>query len=413
MSGPITKKFGKEPVNYYSGNPLNRLSFLRENYEFLRKAILSPNAKFLPLNSKNPLLYKFDKEERPSPEISHKLHYLSYSDVRSLVNVGDSDDLYSLSEDETVNNWSSTRDRIGINRVLVVFLGVDESIPGVAHSHYNGQAYFAVDLTPHHFLSDKIRDRCNALTESLTEDAHYLWASMRMGPRVKLAEFAIYGQAVMYLDWNARNRFCGGCGRPTISVNGGCKLLCPATDDGKELPPCETRGVVSNLSFPRTDSSIIVAVLNYTGDRILLGRAKRFPPGMYSCLAGFLEPAEGLEDCVRREVYEESGVNVGRVVIYSSQPWPYPANIMVGCIAEVADASEESHNIHLGHDPELADARWFTFDEVRKILEEAQKPGYNLFEDTGKLRIPPRQAIANVLIDAATSPGFSLKDFKI
>lgn len=413
MSGPITKKYGKEPVNFYSGNPINRLSFLREDYDFLRTAILSPNAKFLPLNRKNPLLYKFDKEERPQG-LSHRLHYLSYSDIRSLVNVGDdSDDLFSLSEEDTVKNWSSTRDRIGANRVLVVFLGVDEAVKGVQYKQYNGQAYFSIDITPHHYLSEKMRIQCEALNESLTSDPHYTYTSMRMGPRLTLPEFSIYGQASMYLDWNARNRFCGGCGRPTMSVNGGCKLVCPPTDDGKELPPCETRGVITNLSFPRTDSSIIVAVLNYAGDKILLGRAKRFPPNMFSCLAGFLEPAESLEDCVRREVYEESGVKVGRVVVYSTQPWPFPANIMVGCIAEVADASDESHAIDLGHDPELAEARWFSFDEIRTALEAAQMPRYNFFEDSETFRIPPRQAIANILIDAATSPGFVLKDVKI
>lgn len=413
MNGPITKKYGKEPFNYYSGNPLNRVSFLRDNYEFLRKAILTPNAKFLPLNEKNPLLYEFPKEERPAENISHRLQYLSYGDIRSLVNVADdSDDLFALSEEETVQNWSSRRDRIGVNRVLVVFLGIDESVSGVQYSHYNGQPYFAVDLTAHHFLSENIKSRVQTLADSLVQDERYLWTRMRMGPRVAISEFAIFGQASMYLDWNARNRFCGGCGRPTMSINGGCKLICPATDDGEEVPPCETRGTISNLSFPRTDSSVIVAVLNYSGDRILLGRGKRFPPGMYSCLAGFLEPAESLEDCVRREVYEEAGVKVGRVHVYSSQPWPYPANIMVGCIAEVADDSAASHSIHLGHDPELEDARWFTFEEVRKILEDAQRPGYDFFNGS-ELRVAPRQAIANVLIDAATTPGFTLEDCKI
>ena len=170
----------------------------------------------------------------------------------------------------------------------------------------------------------------------------------------------------MYIDWNNRNRFCGGCGKPTMSVNGGTKLLPPT--DRTEQPPCPTRGRISNLSFPRTDTSIIAIVVSYDGKEILLGRSRRFPKGFYSCLAGFLEPAETIEDCVRREIWEESGVTVGRVVVHSTQPWPYPANIMIGCVAQVASAAPEHHSIHLGHDPELEDARWYKIETVTACL---------------------------------------------
>lgn len=157
-----------------------------------------------------------------------------------------------------------------------------------------------------------------------------------------------------------------------MSVNAGSKLTCPATDNGVAKGECPTRGVISNLHFPRTDTSIISAVINYAGDKILLGRGKRFPEGFYSCLAGFLEPAETIEDCVRREIWEESGVTVGRVVMHSSQPWPFPANIMIGCVAQVTDPGEKAHAIHFGHDPELADAKWFSFQEIKECLRLAE-----------------------------------------
>lgn len=128
------------------------------------------------------------------------------------------------------------------------------------------------------------------------------------------------------LDWNSRNPFCAQCGSKTLSVNAGGKRTCPPTDlAGGSLTnrgPCASRQGVSNICFPRTDPTIIVAVVSADGSKILLGRNKRFPPHWYSTLAGFLEPGESIEEAVRREVWEESGVKLSRVVIHSSQPWP-------------------------------------------------------------------------------------------
>ena len=127
---------------------------------------------------------------------------------------------------------------------------------------------------------------------------------------------------------------------------------------------------------------------------------KHFLPHWYSTLAGFLEPGESVEEAVRREVWEETGVKVGRVVLHSSQPWPFPANLMIGAIAQAAPDGE---TIDLGHDPELEDAKWYVFDEVRKALKtnvsahgEPAPPGYI----EGELRLPPQTAIANRLITA-------------
>ena len=244
---------------------------------------------------------------------------------------------------------------------------------------------------------------------------------------------AIYAEARQLLDWNARNPFCAQCGQPTMSVNGGFKRACPPTDlaEGKsappiknragaeataalstvdqkpfsttDRPPCATRKGISNLSFPRTDPTVIMAVVNHAGDKILLGRSKRFPPYWYSTLAGFAEPAESIEEAVRREVYEESGILVGRVVIHSTQPWPYPANLMIGAIGQ---AVPEGETIDLGNDPELEDAKWYTFDEVKEALRvgtsgigEDAGPQYK----EGGLRLPPGTAIANQLITSVVN----------
>lgn len=145
-----------------------------------------------------------------------------------------------------------------------------------------------------------------------------------------------------------------------------------------------------------------MAVVSVDGKRILLGRSKRFPPNWYSTLAGFIEPAESVEDAVRREVWEETGVTLSRVVIHSSQPWPYPANLMIGAIAQVSDPAHET--ICLQHDPELEDAKWFDVEEVEEALrigtsDLSAKPSAE-YKDGG-LRLPPPTAIANQLISSA------------
>ncbi len=213
---------------------------------------------------------------------------------------------------------------------------------------------------------------------------------------------AIYAASRALLDWNHRNPFCAACGHRTMSVNGGFKRACPPKDSSStsERPACVTRKGISNLSFPRTDPTVIMAIVNSANDKLLLGRQKTWPPYWYSTLAGFAEPAESIEEAVRREVYEEAGILVGRVVIHSTQPWPYPANLMIGAIGQ---AIPEGETIDLGNDPELGDAKWIPFDEVRHSLRvgtsglgEDAGPEY----EEGGLRLPPSTAIANQLMSA-------------
>jgi NAD+ diphosphatase len=131
---------------------------------------------------------------------------------------------------------------------------------------------------------------------------------------------------------------------------------------------------------------------------------------MYSTLAGFLEPGESIAEAVRREVWEESGVRVGRVIVHSSQPWPYPANLMIGCIAT---ALPDGETIDLGNDPELQAAKWWSMEEVRDALARASKvrgmgasDGTPAEDRANLLWVPPRTAIANVLMEAVANGGF-------
>jgi len=223
-----------------------------------------------------------------------------------------------------------------------------------------------------------------------------------------------FAEARSMLDWNIRNRFCAGCGSPVYSLWGGWKLSCSsllpwADNQGKE--PCITSKGLHNFLHPRTDAVVIMAVIDDKADRILLGHNKRFPTGFYSTLAGFVEPSESFEDAVAREIYEESGVRVHSVRYHSTQPWPYPANLMVGFYC-YADAQQP---VRVDLDTELEDARWFTREEVLQVLahpegttmsrreaknfdEELKRPGTPDAEKP-PFRVPnAAQAIAGLLI---------------
>ncbi len=119
------------------------------------------------------------------------------------------------------------------------------------------------------------------------------------------------------LNWHARHRFCPNCGSATWPVEAGWRRDCPA---------CKSQ------HFPRTDP--VAIMLPVAGDRCVLGRSHRFQPGMWSCLAGYIEPGEAIEDAVRRETREEAGIVCGRVAYFRSQPWPFPTSLMIGCHAE-------------------------------------------------------------------------------
>lgn len=153
---------------------------------------------------------------------------------------------------------------------------------------------------------------------------------------------AVLAHARGLMHWRLRHRFCGVCGAPCDVRSAGHVMRCTA---------CEAE------HFPRTDSAVIMLITRE--DRVLLGHSQRFPrANMYSTLAGFLEPGESLEEAVRREVMEESGIQVGDVWYHSSQPWPFPGNIMLGYYGEAL-----TEDIVVDH-TELLDVRWFSRAEV-------------------------------------------------
>jgi NAD+ diphosphatase len=181
-------------------------------------------------------------------------------------------------------------------------------------------------------------------------------------------ELNLLAQARALLNWHQRHRFCANCGKSTVLADAGYRRHC----DG-----CGAD------HFPRTDPVVILVAVK--GDDCLLGRQPQFLPGVYSALAGFVEPGESLEEAARREILEETGVRVGSLRYHSSQPWPFPASLMIGLLGEA-----ETADIVVDHS-ELEDARWFPRDEIRAMLADRHPRGF---------KVPPAMAIAHHLISA-------------
>lgn len=172
---------------------------------------------------------------------------------------------------------------------------------------------------------------------------HHEWLDLRtIAARLPAHEAGIAAYARALLHWQSRARFCGRCGARTQRHAMGHRVICSSDECGE-------------IGFPRTDVAVIVLV-EHAG-RALLGRQESWGPYRFSTLAGFVEPGETLEDAVRREVFEESGVRVGEVRYEASQPWPFPASLMVGFRAQaLTDA------ITVGD--EIVEARWFSPDDI-------------------------------------------------
>ena len=193
-----------------------------------------------------------------------------------------------------------------------------------------------------------------------------------LASRLPAPEAAIAAQARTLVGWHERHRYCAQCGAPTHLTDGGYRRNCTNDD-------CRAR------HFPRTDPVVIMMVVK--GDMALLGRQSFWVPGMFSTLAGFMDPGESIEEAVRREVFEETGIHVDGVMYHSSQPWPFPSSLMIGCIGQAV--SEE-----LSVDArEVEDAAWFTRDQVRTGIELARSQP----PDDGTFHLPFPASIAHQL----------------
>jgi NAD+ diphosphatase len=198
-----------------------------------------------------------------------------------------------------------------------------------------GAALFAVAIDPEAAETLKSRDDL-MVTDLRTIATGALVAPQHLPP---------LATAKALLAWHRRHRFCSNCGAPTRPTQAGWRRDCAAC--GVE-------------HFPRTDPVVIMLAIQ--GERCLLGRQSRFAKGMWSCLAGFVEPGETIEDAVRREILEEAGIVCGRVAYFASQPWPFPMSLMIGCHAQALTTELKVDRF------ELEDARWFEREEVAAMM---------------------------------------------
>ena len=194
---------------------------------------------------------------------------------------------------------------------------------------FQGAACFAVEYDPAHELDPG--------ESAEFSDLRFTGALL---PRDEAGLLA-YARAMVW--WRDRHRFCGACGAPAVAESAGHVMAC-------------SRASCATQFFPRIDPAIIVLVTD--GDRALLGRQASWPAGRYSTIAGFVEPGESFEDCVAREVLEETGVEVLDMEYHSSQPWPFPSSLMIGYLARARTTAIDCP------DGELEDARWFTPQEI-------------------------------------------------
>ncbi|KDP32374.1 hypothetical protein JCGZ_13299 [Jatropha curcas] len=213
--------------------------------------------------------------------------------------------------------------------------------------------YWAIDVSAEGSLVTELGSKQFCFVELRTLMVATDWANERA-----MGDLAVAGHARALLEWHNLSHFCGHCGGKTVPMEAGRRKEC-------------TNEMCKKRIYPRVDPVVIMLVIDRENDRVLLSRQARFVPRMWSCLAGFIEPGESLEEAVRRETWEETGIEVGEVVYHSSQPWPVgpssmPCQLMVGFFAY-------ANSLEINVDKEeLEDAKWHSREDVQKALMVAE-----------------------------------------
>ncbi|XP_033113479.1 peroxisomal NADH pyrophosphatase NUDT12-like isoform X2 [Anneissia japonica] len=323
-------------VNFFGINPLDRCAALRIKQDWIEEQMHQPTTRFILFHKLNPLVVCRDNIYEICP--------IFYKDISFMFDVEP--------------------------KPIYVFLGLGNL--DKSEKNDGRIAWFALDVSS--LQEEKVSE--------FRKDAEILSSKNRYAiMTIDEMQAGAIAQSKSLLTWHHRYKFCPTCGSITDCAEAGYKRICTNKD-------CISLQGVNNTSYPRLDPVVIMLVISPDKQKCLLGRQKQFPPGMFSCLAGFMEPGETIEDAVRREVMEESGVKVELVQYHSCQPWPMPMQLMIGCLAYAT-----SSHIQVDQD-ELESACWFPKKQVAEILSGSKtSSGEGLF-------IPPKQAIAHQLIKA-------------
>lgn len=330
--------------NYFSREMLDRLSGKRTDKVWLEAKQSDPDTVYLLFSNLNPMATSSQDDD--SKGVESKLCRLRYDAVKDL-----------LEKPATV----------------LIFLGVERRKKSSSSS--SPQTKENVQEPPAWFAIGTDEDPGELLKRSREKNCSFPKSANRDLLKFSEEEAGVVANARSVLAWHSRYSFCATCGSSTKLQEGGHKRTCQNSE-------CRSLKGVHNTCYPRVDPVVIMLVIHPDGNQCLLGRKKMFPSGMFSCLAGFIEPGETMEEAVRREVEEESGVKVGPVQYISCQPWPMPSSLMFGCLAVAV-----STDIKVDEN-EIEEARWFPRQQVIDSLRGAHSV----------ITIPPRQTIAHQLI---------------
>lgn len=426
---------------YFGTEVLNRVSFLREDPEFIQSSLFHPSTRFIFYYKQQPLIHKnFDNKLCVLTNGSNQAVIdnvdngkLGYSGKKAIIQSGLIDNIPQWQE--ILTNWYNDNKNHDKNlrakgKPIFLFMGLlDESVGLNLQSlkfaadtkeetyldhqgRYQGIAYYAVDLSSAKELTENlinfVNDSINKLHDNpngtLDSNGIFFTHSRKHYLGFEQKEASLYSQGAMLFSWLNTNKFCPGCGEPTIPIYAGGKLFCTnekkhsEEDDDRYACPVKSARV-SNASFPRTDMAVISVITNEDRSKILLSLNKRYAIArMYTCTAGFMEPSETIEVATRREIWEETGVTCDEINIIMTQPWPFPQNLMIGCRG-IVEFNGKNEIIHLGHDNELEDARWFDTSFVRKLVypDEVTADEKDSFNPENII-IPMPESIAFLLI---------------
>lgn len=307
--------------NIFANNPLDRASYRRADKAWLEEQLKNPASLFVPFRRQKRRDWEPFVLPEAQPSEGKDIGWTPASLLPELAGGG-----------------------------ITVFLGINK----------RGKALFAADVSG----TKDVENHPALKGQGAFEDLR----GLAMAGEITPTELAIMAQAKSMIDWHSRHGFCSVCGAASEMAEAGYKRVCPS---------CKAE------HFPRTDPVVIMLATH--GEKCFVGRQEIWPKGMHSALAGFVEPGESIEEAVAREMEEEAGISVSTVTYHSTQPWPYPSSLMIGCHA-VADSEEFKVD-----GVELSGGRWITREEARKILAG---------EGDGTIWLPPAFAIAHQLVKA-------------
>ncbi|QLQ81184.1 hypothetical protein HG537_0E05390 [Torulaspora globosa] len=358
---------------FFGYEALNRVSFLRNDLEFVKRTLQHRSTVFVPFVRGEALV-----RGQESRELCMLTLQDAWFPMKPVV-------------DKLMPVLNSEEARAAVSGVNLTFLGLrssDEDDVFQYGSSYSGIPYYAVDF----WASDRTLVRESDLEPLLQCGRVDRKVVFELGNETA----SLYSHAKMYLDWLAKYNFCPGCGSVMFPVDGGTKMQCGNRDSNVHCNVRDAR--VNNVCFPRTDPVVIVAIATKDFKRICLARSGRtvHDTVLYSTIAGFMEPAETVEHACSREIWEETGIRCNDITLVSTQPWPYPVNLMIGCVGLV-DANGVDDQIDLSHDKELMDAQWFDVEEIVEAIDRYSGSGVVKFSRSD-ITFPGSTAIAFHLI---------------